>query len=144
MTESYKMDMLRTQLAGVTLNGSANEDGSCNLVENVSDPNRQEMNPVYQKEGREAVRESTEGDSDSTDSFEIPSPPSRSPTDSPEADDSGLCSALSTDVVDSNSSRASFDSYVWSLASSQLPSQSLSEGDERLIWPSKVFVYFKH
>lgn len=143
MAESYKMDMLRTQLAGVTPNGSANEDEGCNLVENVSDPNRQELNSVSQTEGREAVRESTEGDFDSTESIKLPSPPTGSP-EAAVANDSGLCSAVSTDVVDSNSSRTSFDSYLWSLASSDLPSRSLSEGEERLIWPSKVFVYFKH
>ena len=145
MAENYKIDMLRTQLAGVTLNGSADEDGSCNLVENVSDPNRQELNSVSQTEGREAVRESTEGDFASTGSLELPSPPTRSP-EAAVANDSGLCSAVSTDMVDSNSSQASFDSYVWSLASSGLRDLpwSLSEDEERLIWPSEVLVYSKH
>lgn len=134
--------MAESQLAGVTPNGSANEDGSCNLVEKVSDPTRQEMNSVNQTEGREAVRESTEGDFDSTESLKLPSPPPDSPG-AAVANDSGLCSAVSTDVVDSISSRASRDSYVWSLASTDLP-WSLPEDEERLIWPSEVFVYFKH
>lgn len=140
MAESYNMDMLRAQLAGVTPNGSADEDGSCNLVENVSDPNWQELNSVSQTEAREAARESTEGDS--TESFKLPSPPAGSP-EGDVSNDSGLCSAVSSDVVDSMSSRASLDSYVWSLASSDLP-WSLPEDEERLIWPSKVLVYSKH
>ena len=145
MAESYKIDMLRTQLVDVTPNGSADEDGSLNLVENMSHPNRQELNSVSQTEGRsrEAVRESTEGYFDWTEGLKLPSPP----TGSPEAavgNDSGLCSAVSTDVLDSISSRASRDSYVWSLASSDLPSWSLLEDEERLIWPSKVLVHSKH
>ena len=140
------MDMLQTQLAGVTLNGSANEDGSCNSVENVSDPNRQDLNSVSHTEGREAARESTADDFDSTESFtsKLPSPPSGSPGAA--VNDSGLCSAVSTgtDVVDSISSRASLDSYIWSSANSDLPSWSLPDDEEILIWPSKVLVYSKH
>ena len=144
MAESYKMDMLRTQLAGVTAIGSANEDGSCNLVGNVSDPNKQNLNLVSQTEGREAVRESTEGDFDSAESLKLPSPPAGSPGAA--VNDSGLYSAVSTstDVVDSISSRASLDSYVWSSANSDLPSWSLPEHKERFIWPSKVLVYSKY
>lgn len=144
MAESYKVDMLRTQLAGVTPNDPANEDGICNSVENVSDPNRQDLNSVSHTEGREAVLESTGGDFDSTESFKLPSPPSGSPGAA--VNDSGLCSAVSTgtDVVDSISSRASLDSYIWSSANSDLPSWNLSDDEERLIWPSKVLVYCKH
>lgn len=140
MAESYKMDMLRIQLAGLKPNGSANEDGSCNLVENVSDSNRRELNSVSETE---AVRESTEGDFDSTEGFKLPSPPTGSPV-AAVANDSGRCSAVSTDVVDSISSRASLDSYVWSSANSDLPSWTLPEDKERFIWPSKVLVYSKH
>jgi len=141
MAESYKMDMLQIQLAGLTPNGSATEDGSCNLMENVSDSKRQELNSVSETE---AVRESTEGDFDSTENFKLPSPPVGSPG-AAVANDSGLCSTVSTDVVDSVSSRASLDSYVWSSANSELPSWSLPEDTERFIWPSKVLlVYSKH
>ena len=141
MAESYKVDMLRTQLAGVTPNDPANEDGICNSVENVSDPNRQDLNSVSHTEGREAVLESTGGDFDSTESFKLPSPPAGSPGAA--VNDSGLCSAVSTstDVVDSISSRASLDSYRWSSANSELPSWSLPEHKERFIWPSMVSVY---
>jgi len=66
MAESYKMDMLQIQLAGLTPNGSANEDEKCNLVENLSDSKRQELNSVSETE---AVSESTAGDFDSSESF---------------------------------------------------------------------------
>ena len=140
MEEGHKMESLRIQLAGLTPNGSASEDGSCNLVENVSDPIKQRLNSVSEAE---AVRESTGGNFDSTESFKLPSPPTASPK-AAVANDSGLCSAVSTDVVDSISSRASLDSYVWSSASSDLPSWSLPEDKERFIWPSKVLVYSQH
>jgi len=146
MAESYKMDMLRIQLAGLTPNGSANEDENCNLVENLPDSKKQELKSVSETE---AVSESTAGDFDSTESFKLPSPPVGSPG-AAVANDSGLCSAVSTstadDVVDSRSisSRASLDSYFWSTASSELPSWSLPEDEERFIWPSKVLDYSKH
>ena len=135
MAESFKMDLLRFQLAGLTPNGSESDDQSGNFVENVSDPTRQELNRES-----EAARESTEGDFDSTDSVILPSPPTRSPG-AAAANDSGLRSAVSIDVVDSISSCASLESYVWSSASSDLPSWSLPEDKETFIWPSKVLVF---
>ena len=143
MAESFKMDLLRFQLAGLTPNGSESDDQSGNFVENVSDPTRQELNRESSISEAEAARESTEGDFDSTDSVILPSPPTRSPG-AAAANDSGLRSAVSTDVVDSISSCASLESYVWSSASSDLPSWSLPEDKERFIWPSKVLVYPKH
>ena len=138
------MDMLRFQLAGLTPNGSESDDQSCNLIENMSDPTRQDQNQELNSISEtEAVRETSEGDFDSTESFKLPSPPAGSPG-AAAANDPGVCSAVSTDVVDSISSRASLDSYVWSSASSDLPSWSLSEDEERFIWPSKVLVYSKH
>lgn len=133
------MDMLQNQLAGLTGIGSENDVESRNMVEN---PTRQESNSVSDDTG-EAVRESTEGDFDSTESFKLPSPPAGSPGDAV-ASDSGLClygSVVSTDVVDSISSRASLNSYVWSSSKSDLPSWSLPEDKETSIWPSKVLYH---
>lgn len=135
------MDLLRNQLAGLTRIGSESDVESCNLVENVLDPTRQELNSASDDTG-EAVSESTEGDFDSTESFKLPSPPAGSPGDAV-ASDSGLCvcSVVSTDVVDSISSRASLNSYVWSSSKSDLPSWSLPENKETSIWPSEVLYY---
>lgn len=95
----------------------------------------QELNSVSELT---ALLESTEGVFDSTDSISarLPSPPAHSPDLAVKADDSGPVSA--TNVVDSISSRTSLDSYVWSSASSDLPSWSLREDEEKLIWPLKV------
>ena len=142
MAESSKMDMLRNQLAGLTPIGSESDVESRNIVEN---PSRQESNSVSDDTG-EAVRESIEGDFDSTEGFKLPSPPAGSPGDAV-ASDSGLYSAVSIDVVDSNSSRAStssLNSYVWNSVNSELPSWSLPEDKETFIWPSEVLFYSKH
>lgn len=132
------MDRLRNQLAGLTGIGSENDVESRNMVEN---PTRQESNSVSDDTG-EAVRESTEGDFDSTESFKLPSPPAGSPGDAV-ASDSGLClcSLVSTDGVDSISSRASLNSYIWSSSKSDLPSWSLLEDEETSIWPSEVLYH---
>lgn len=142
VTESYKVDMLRMQLACLTPSDSANEDGSSDLVNNVPDATRpQEFNSVSELA---TLLESTEGDFDSTDSLRLPSPPADSPDLVAKANDCGRDSAVSTDVVDSISSRASLDSlYVWSSANSDLPSWSLPEDKERFIWPSKVEAFFE-
>ena len=135
------MDMLRNQLAGLTRIGLESDDESCNLVEKGSHPTKQELNSVSNDTG-ETVRESTEGDFDSTESFKLPSPPAGSPGDAV-ASDSGLCqcSVVSTDVVDSISSRSSLNSYIWSSSKSDLPSWSLSEDKETSIWPSEVLYH---
>ena len=133
------MDMLQNQLAGLTGIGSENDVESRNMVEN---PTRQESNSVSDDTGEADIRESTEGDFDSTESFKLPSPPAGSPGDAV-ASDSGLClcSLVSTDGVDSISSRASLNSYIWSSSKSDLPSWSLLEDEETSIWPSEVLYH---
>ena len=133
------MDRLRNQLAGLTGIGSENDVESRNMVEN---PTRQESNSVSDDTGEADIRESTEGDFDSTESFKLPSPPAGSPGDAV-ASDSGLClcSLVSTDGVDSISSRASLNSYIWSSSKSDLPSWSLLEDEETSIWPSEVLYH---
>ena len=135
------MDMLRNQLAGLTRIGLESDVESCNLVENGSHPTRQELKSLSNDTG-EAVRESTEGDFDSTGSFKLPSPPAGSPGDAV-ASDSGLCqcSVVSTDVVDSISSRSSLNSYIWSSSKSDLPSWSLPGDEETSFWPSEVLYH---
>lgn len=133
-SQSNEVDMLRMHLACLTTSGSAGDDRSCNLLENMSDATRQEVNFSELATAHEA----TEGEFDSTDSVTLPSPP----TDSPELTDQGeVCdpvSAVSSDVVDSISSCTSLNSYVWSSADSDLPSWILDDDEEKLIWPLKV------
>lgn len=140
-SQCYEVDMLRMQLACLPTNGSAGDDRSCNLLDNMlnmSDAAKQEVNFSE----RAASPEATEGEFDSTDSFKLPSPP----TDSPELTDKGeVCDSVSdvsnewgNDVVDSISSRTSRDSYLWSSANSDLPSWILDDDEERLLWPCKV------
>lgn len=136
VVESCQVDMLREQLSHLTPNSSANDDGNCNLGDDVSTTTTaQKLNSVPEPAAED---ESTEGDSDSIESFKLPSLPSP-PKGSPGAavaNDSGLVSTALNDVVDSMSSPSSMDSpYIRSCASSDLPSR-LHEDEERLIWPS--------
>lgn len=133
-THSYQVDELQTHLACLTANGSASNDcGSYNLVDSVTDVTRlQELPSVH--EAPDQVEEY----------FTFPSPPKDSPHSPNQADNAAVSATVLTDVVDSRSSLSSTSldrSYVWSSASSNLPSQSLHEYEERLISPLQVTAY---
>ncbi|KAJ7351889.1 hypothetical protein OS493_034796 [Desmophyllum pertusum] len=105
---------------------ASNDCGSCNLVDSVTDVTRlQELPSVH--EALDQVEED----------FTFPSPPKDSPHSPNQADNAAVSATVLTDVVDSRSSLSStsLDRYYWSSASSNLPSQSLHEYEERLISP---------
>ena len=135
-------DNLSNQSSGLTVGASTSDPNisrqvASNLLNQLAGLTARESQVLHATVSMSDQSPGNETSRDSTDSLDLPSPPKDSPTYNEEQES---VSPIECDAIDSMSSQSSLcsNSYLCSLASSDLPSMPLDDEEEEIIPPLKV------
>lgn len=140
--DSSENDNLSNQSSGLTVGASTSDPNisrqvASNLLTQLAGLTARESQVLHETVSMPDQSPGNETSRDSTDSLDLPSPPKDSPTYNEEQES---VSPIESDAIDSMSSQSSLcsNSYLCSLASSDLPSMPLDDNEEEIIPPLKV------